>query len=413
MRKQSSYGEVGYCLPKKALSLMVIAGLLAFPVVSAGQILVSSKPGSDHHPNIIAITQGWAKYDMGSSYRLITGRAMSFKYCTGWIVWNHAHVGPRTFPVFGMDAWATLQTYGGTLLSFRYTTVPPTTGVPDIQAGNANPCPASPISGNDSATASMFPSPATLPECQIAGMFWSTFNGTCFPQPTGPDECTAYDGAWDATTFTCQDSDGGGGGGGDDGGLCCVPTPDGFECCGTPVLIDVSGNGFQLTNPATGVNFDLDSNGTRERRAWTEAGTDDAWLTLDQNGNGTIDDGSELFGNFTPQPNPPVGQERNGFLALAEYDKPANGGNGDALITPSDSIFGSLRLWQDRNHNGISEPAELFALQSFGLKAIELNYKESKKQDEYGNSFRYRAKVSDEKGEQLNRWAWDVFLLTH
>ena len=119
----------------------------------------------------------------------------------------------------------------------------------------------------------------------------------------------------------------------------------------------------------------------------------------------------KLFGNFTPQPVPPVGQERNGFLALAEYDKPTNGGNGDGLITSTDSIFSSLRLWQDRNHNGISEAAELISLQSVGLKTIELDYKEAKKEDEYGNYFRYRAKVKDQQGKQASRWAWDVFLI--
>ena len=175
----------------------------------------------------------------------------------------------------------------------------------------------------------------------------------------------------------------------------------------------MSGNGFSLTNLAGGVRFDLSGDGQSSVMSWTAAGSDDARLILDRNGNRVVDDGKELFGNLTPQPSPPSGQEKNGFLALAEYDKSENGGNGNGKIEQSDAIFESLRLWQDANHNGISESSELDSFTQLGLSTIHLDYQTSKKTDEYGNQFRYRAKVKDRHETQMGRWAWDIFLITH
>ncbi|HEX8458958.1 MAG TPA: hypothetical protein VF656_16815 [Pyrinomonadaceae bacterium] len=184
-------------------------------------------------------------------------------------------------------------------------------------------------------------------------------------------------------------------------------------CTSSPILIDLDGDGYQMTDSQHGVRFDFNGDGLlKGQLSWTTADTDDAWLALDRNSNGRIDNGAELFGNATAQPAPEEGEERHGFRALAEFDQAEQGGNEDGVIDNRDAVYARLRLWQDTNHNGVSEATELHPLAALDVAVIELDYRESKRTDEYGNAFRYRAKVRDAKGARVGRWAWDVFLVT-
>jgi hypothetical protein len=168
--------------------------------------------------------------------------------------------------------------------------------------------------------------------------------------------------------------------------------------------------GFHLTSPETGVVFDIRGDGRPIKLAWTAADSGNAFLALDRNGNGKIDNGMELFGNYTAQPK---SANPNGYLALAEFDKPENGGNDNGMIDPEDAVYKKLLLWIDANHDGTSEGNELHSLAELGVETISLNYTDMHYADQYGNLFHYRAAVNPRLGgdSKDGRWCFDVFFV--
>lgn len=176
-------------------------------------------------------------------------------------------------------------------------------------------------------------------------------------------------------------------------------------CCTTPIILDLEGDGIELTSWEEGVSFVLDPRRGETMRAWTARGSDDAWLYLDNTGDGLATDGFEMFGDMSEQAPPPSGESPNGYLALAEHDT-----NGDGIINARDRVFPALRLWQDANHDGVSTEDEVSDLKSHGIEGLSVVYKEPRRPDPHGNLFRYSAAVLASPGSKVAPTSWDVAL---
>ncbi|MCL6417526.1 hypothetical protein MIB92_17835, partial [Aestuariirhabdus sp. Z084] len=128
-----------------------------------------------------------------------------------------------------------------------------------------------------------------------------------------------------------------------------------------PLALDLDGDGIETT-PADGtVLFDHTADGVKQATGWLAP--DDGFLVLDRNGNGTIDDGTELFGDSTPLADGTNAVD--GFEALAELDE-----NGDGKVDSEDSGFTDLRLWQDLNSDGVSQENELLTMEQLGIQSL-------------------------------------------
>jgi hypothetical protein len=177
------------------------------------------------------------------------------------------------------------------------------------------------------------------------------------------------------------------------------------DCRMSPIIVDLDRSGIVLTGPDDGVWFDLDADGYPERTGWTAAGAAEAFLFVDWNENGVVDNGAELFGSAHAD---------NGFDALRLLDRSFAGGirfGGDdnGILDARDTVWGRLRLWTDANHDGVTQAGEVTSPADHGLAAIELAYKTSGRRDRHGNSFRYTSAAMLENGQRIK--AIDVYFV--
>ncbi len=137
-----------------------------------------------------------------------------------------------------------------------------------------------------------------------------------------------------------------------------------------PLVLDLDGDGIDLSGVEDGVLYDIDGDGTKEQTAFIRG--DDALLYLDNNGNGLADSGLELFGDQEG--------DANGYAELARYDE-----NNDGKIDELDSVYAKLRLWQDKNTDGVNQESESLTLLEAGIKSIQLKYDNLMQNDKNGN----------------------------
>jgi hypothetical protein len=176
------------------------------------------------------------------------------------------------------------------------------------------------------------------------------------------------------------------------GGIRNSQYPD-WACNESPILIAIGKDRSYRLSKTSPVLFDINADGSKEYLNWTRADSEDAFLAIDRNGNGRIDDGSELFGSYT------VPGVRDGFSALRVLSGVTNSGE----VNASSPFFGQLLLWTDRNHDGESQPDELQPASNV-LEAVGLGYTYSNRRDGDGNAFRYRgwARRVNEDGKRVH-----------
>ncbi|EBI9246488.1 hypothetical protein DIK88_20430, partial [Salmonella enterica] len=181
------------------------------------------------------------------------------------------------------------------------------------------------------------------------------------------------------------------------------PGPEGpdmsdAENTSSPIIIDLDRDGVETISLENGVFFDHDGNKFAESTGWVSP--DDGLLVFDRDGNGQIDNGSELFGNNTLQADGT--NASNGYNALKEYDD-----NNDGVLDENDAIWNQLQIWQDKNSNGRVDEGELLTMKQAGIASINTMYKNSSTTDSQGNLHKQTGSITytdGSKGQSADVW---------
>ncbi|HEY0157422.1 MAG TPA: hypothetical protein VGF28_09075 [Thermoanaerobaculia bacterium] len=181
------------------------------------------------------------------------------------------------------------------------------------------------------------------------------------------------------------------------------PGSDPDDGPGSPIILPLGDDTYRLTSISSGVQFDIRADGNRVQMGWTQLSTENAFVALDRNGNGRVDSGAELFGNYTPLAS--GASAANGFVALAELDA-----DGDGVVDAADAAWQRLLLWTDRNHDGMSTAGELQPIGASVVTALETDHRRVGRKDQWGNEFRYMAHYRVAGGARASYY--DVFFRT-
>ncbi|WP_200152685.1 beta strand repeat-containing protein [Chromatium okenii] len=138
----------------------------------------------------------------------------------------------------------------------------------------------------------------------------------------------------------------------------------------TPLVLDLNGDDIIQTTDAdtAGVIFDLEGDGSATQVGWVAPS--DGLLVLDVNGDGVINDGTELFGSGTRLADGSTAAD--GFIALAALNS-----NTDGVIDAKDAAFAQLQVWQDANQDGVSDAGELMSLAELNIASLALDADET------------------------------------